>query len=313
MQTADETLALPERLAAPLDTGQRPFHVALALALLVHAAIFIEVGRSVPRTMGDRSGATDAIAVDLVTEADLQSLESVKMPSAGAPTPPVTAAVQPQPEPAPAPQLPPEAQQPKPAEPATEAPAAREAPQEPKPEAAPIPDFESVVKDLATTPLPSEPEQAPPSPSKAQQQKQEPAEAKAAQKPPQPPAKQKPQQQARIDPSQQQMLDAAPPGRSAAASRPPGITRSGENDDFGRAVVHALRQTMPPPRGVFGRVTVRLILTENGDLAEVRVLDASGTSLDQNVVFAVKQTYFPLPPYKATVADRTFLISYIYK
>lgn len=41
-------------------------------------------------------------------------------------------------------------------------------------------------------------------------------------------------------------------GRSAAIGRPPGITRSGQNDDFGRGVVRALRQT--------GRVTVRLLL-----------------------------------------------------
>ena len=80
-----------------------------------------------------------------------------------------------------------------------------------------------------------------------------------------------------------------------------------------RAVIRALRQTMPPPRGIFGRVTVRLLLTPNGDLAEVLLLAPSGTSLDQSVVFATKQTYFPLPPYNATVADRTFLITYVYR
>ncbi len=106
----------------------------------------------------------------------------------------------------------------------------------------------------------------------------------------------------------------APPGRSTAATRPPGITRSGENDDFGRAVVLALRGTMPPPRGVYGSVVVRLILTENGDLANVVVLQSSGRgSLDESVVFATKQTYFPLPPYKSTLADRTFTIRYVYR
>ena len=40
------------------------------------------------------------------------------------------------------------------------------------------------------------------------------------------------------------------PGRSAAATRPPGVTRSGENDEFGRGVIRALRETMPAPRGM---------------------------------------------------------------
>ena len=35
------------------------------------------------------------------------------------------------------------------------------------------------------------------------------------------------------------------PGHSAAFARPAGITRSGENDEFGRGVIRALRRTMP--------------------------------------------------------------------
>jgi TonB family protein len=70
---------------------------------------------------------------------------------------------------------------------------------------------------------------------------------------------------------------------------------------------------MPPPQGIYGVVGVRLILTENGDLASVDVMEKSGTNLDQSVVFATKQTYFPLPPYKSTVADRTFYIRYVYR
>jgi hypothetical protein len=34
--------------------------------------------------------------------------------------------------------------------------------------------------------------------------------------------------------------------------------------------------------------------------------------LDQNVLFSVKQTNFPFPPARSTVADRTFLITYVY-
>lgn len=282
MQTADDTLDLAdERLVPPPDKGQRLFRLALVAAALLHAALFIEVGRSVPRTIGDPSGRPDAIAVDLVTEADLRSRETVALPPAGAPREPAAPARQPAPEPAPAA----EAVSPSPAKPAEPAP-----------------------PDLATSPQPAEPAKAPPEPApraEAREAPEKPAEKQA------PPAK-RPPREARLDPTLPDVKN-APPGRSAAASRPPGITRSGENDEFGRAVIRALRETMPPPRGIFGRVTVRLILTPNGDLAEVRVLAPSGTSLDQSVVFATKQTYFPLPPYNATVADRTFLITYVYR
>ena len=100
---------------------------------------------------------------------------------------------------------------------------------------------------------------------------------------------------------------------SAAMARPEGITRSGENDDFGRGVIRALRQTMPAHRGVNGRVSVRLFLNEFGNLAEVQVIRPSGDPvLDQSVAFAAKQSSFPIPPKGSTVVDRTFLVTYIY-
>lgn len=307
MQTADDTLDLAdERLVPPPDKGQRLFRLALVAAALLHAALFIEVGRSVPRTIGDPSGRPDAIAVDLVTEADLRSRETVALPPAGAPQEPAAPAP---PEPAPAA----EAVSPSPAKPAEPAPptpqeqAARDTADKKQQQAA-LPDFEAARPDLATSPQPAEPAKAPPEPAPRAEAKEAPAKPAEKQAPP---AK-RPPREARLDPTLPDVKN-APPGRSAAASRPPGITRSGENDEFGRAVIRALRETMPPPRGIFGRVTVRLILTPNGDLAEVRVLAPSGTSLDQSVVFATKQTYFPLPPYNATVADRTFLITYVYR
>jgi TonB family protein len=324
METADEITVVPDRLVAPLDNGQRAFRIALALAFLCHAAMFVRSGRSMPRTMGDRSGVSDAIAVELVTEADLKSLESVALPPAGAPPPPAAAAPQPETKPSPEPEPQPQPQ------PETKAEAAPPAPAEPQPKeptpkeeaTAALEDFDTVLKDLATAPMPdpNKPAEEAREPSKAEEktapetppEERKPEEAKPAEKKQPAPAKKAPAPQARLDPSPQDFQN-APPGRSAGASRPPGITRSGENDDFGRGVIRALRQTMPAPQGIFGRVTVRLILNENGDLAEVRVLDASGTSLDQSVVFATKQTYFPLPPYNSTLADRTFMITYVYR
>ena len=49
---------------------------------------------------------------------------------------------------------------------------------------------------------------------------------------------------------------------SSAVGRPPGITRSGANDDFGRGVIRALKKTMPPATGIKGRLTIKLILDE---------------------------------------------------
>lgn len=304
MQTADDILDLSDRLVPPPDTGQRLFRIALVAAVLLHAALFIEVARSVPRAIGNPSGVTDAIAVDLVTEADLRSRETVALPPAGAPAPPpAPPAPRTAPEPAPpvkeaAPAKPPEPAAKEAAEKTTE-------PKEANERSAALPGLDAAQPDLATVPQPADPAPEPPRPEAKE------APVKPAEKQP-PPQKKKPAPQVRLDPSPRDFRNASP-GRSAAASRPPGITRSGENDEFGRAVIRALRQTMPPPRGIFGRVTVRLILNQNGDLSEVRVLEGSGTSLDRSVVFATRQTYFPLPPYNATVADRTFLITYVYR
>jgi TonB family protein len=165
------------------------------------------------------------------------------------------------------------------------------------------------VPDLATEfpDLPSlqEPKQTPK--AEATPEKAEPA------KKAEPPAKPKRPTPDQLALSPPRTSPGGSPSRSSSFSRPPGITRSGQNDDFARGVIRALRQTMPPPRGIFGRVTVRLFLNDNGDLAEVRVIESSGIGgLDQSVVFATKQTNFPLPPYGATVADRTFMISYVY-
>ena len=63
----------------------------------------------------------------------------------------------------------------------------------------------------------------------------------------------------------------APGGRAAAVMRPPGITRSGENDDFARGVIRALRRTMPAVDRP-GRVTIRLLLSDKGSIREVQLV-----------------------------------------
>jgi TonB family protein len=319
-ETAAETGAVAERLVPPLDRRQRSFWIALFAALVLHSTLLVEANRTLPRRLGDRSGADDAIAVELVSEADLKSRETVSAPTSGAP--PVAAA--PPPAPPPQPEPPPQ-EQPAPPQPeAAAAPAPSppvETPAQDKAVAA-LPDFKTELEELATSKTPEaqpkEPQPAPESKAEVKPETEKPTEkaAEAAkpveQKPPQPPKKRK---QAALDlSSEAREMANAPPGRSAAFTRPPGITRSGENDAFGLGVIRALKMTMPPPNGTFGTVTVRLLLDENGNLTKAELLDSSGKpALDQSVVFATKQTNFPLPPVRATVADRTFVIRYVYR
>jgi TonB family protein len=106
----------------------------------------------------------------------------------------------------------------------------------------------------------------------------------------------------------------APAGdRDDGAMRPSGITHSAENDMFGRAVIRAMRETMPKSDKT-GRVTIRLVLSDNGQLQEIYFVIGSGDpNMDRSVMSAVTQTRFPLPPEGATVVDRTFIVDYIYR
>jgi periplasmic protein TonB len=300
MLTADQSPAIAERLAPPMERQQRSFWIALACAFVFHSALLIEFNRSVPRRTGSPDGSDSAIAVDIVTEADLKSRETVALPPPGAtPAPPPQPEVAPQPTPPPPP--PPEAAEPTPTPPPEPQP-------EPKQEASP-PAAKLALPDLAdVAPLPEKVKPL------EKETNTEPAEK---QEKPTPPEKKKPAPQARLDltpPSNLRDTPSAAPGRNSSFTRPPGITRSGENDEFGRGVIRALRATFPPPAGIYGRVTVRLFLDMNGNLTDVRVVESSGKSnLDQSIVFATKQSNFPLPPGGSTVADRTFLITYVYR
>ena len=123
------------------------------------------------------------------------------------------------------------------------------------------------------------------------------------------------------------MLDLTPPqptfsgaftgssGRGGGGiERPPGITRSGENDDFAKGVVRALQRTMPQLSDTFGRVTVRITLDRNGSLVGTRVVRGSNVAgLDRSVVFSTQQASFPFPPKNANAADLLFIVTYVYR
>ncbi|MFN0219057.1 MAG: TonB family protein [Hyphomicrobium sp.] len=301
--TTDLIGAAGEFRALAGRTPERNFWIALAVASLLHGSVFLSALSAKSKRLGEANGADDAINVSLVTEADFLSrtTKPEKLDSApGAPAPPV------QPQKPPPQQAAPELKKTERPEtpPATNSPETKPDPEPPREAAAPIdtlaPDLFS-IPDLATAKKKSEPVKPAASP------------AKPAQKPPANPAQQK---TAKLDLTPPSPSYDAPPGaagRSAGFSRPPGITRSGANDDFARAVIRALQQTMPQLRNSSGRVTVRIFLTENGNIKEVEVTRPSADSnLNQSVVFAARQTSYPFPPNGSNVADRTFLVTYIY-
>jgi TonB family protein len=266
---------------------------------VLHAVLILGAGRTLmnQRQMGERDGAQDGISVVLVDEADLQS--KVTVPSEPTP-PPGAPAATPPPPPPPAPP-PPEAQ-----------PAPPTPPPPPKQQKTTTSAIDKEALELPPVPglMPK-----PSGTSKEMKEAKEPKEAKEAKesketkdKPKSPPQRDQPLQLSMPD-----IPALAPGSRAAAVMRPPGITRSGENDDFARGVIRALRRTMPATDRP-GRVTIRLLLSDKGNIREVQLIRSGGDPLmDQSVVFAARQASFPLPPVGATPADLQFLVTYVYQ
>jgi TonB family protein len=301
----------PQAAAKPRE---RAFWIALGCAVVAHVALIAGFVRSLPqRQVGEKAGRSEGVSVAMVDAADLASRntfadnERARRPMSRA-------------RPAPSPQT---------------VPLAEERPKEAAPrQAAPRPDG-------STTPALVTPEEAARQSDKqgkeAKEEKQEtvewPIDLKALEEgfsANRPAAKARDAAAAAKRPAkpqeQQQVAKATPPlqlslpdtaialdGLSASFSRPPDITRSGENDEFGRGVIRALRKTMPEMRE-HGRVTVRFLLSQDGNLVEVRLVRSSGSPmLDRAVLFAVQQSSFPFPPPDAPSVDRTFLVTYIYE
>jgi TonB family protein len=273
--------------AAALKLERRRFALAVALVAVVHVGLIIGVGRSSAplRLMGDQAGQREGISVELVDAADLESKSSINPEPVGQQG---AQAATPQ-QPSPAPQKP---------QPQQEEPAPSQEPP-PAPAQSPRKTTTSAI-DRSMLELPGEPPK--PKARTAPKERKEPAE--------------KLPQELERDPLQWTMPPVpqfAPGGRAAAWSRPAGITRSGENDEFGRGVIRALRRTMPSADKP-GRVTIRLVLNDRGNLQDLQLVRSGGDPLmDQNVMFAARQSSFPLPPLGATLADRSFLVTYVYQ
>lgn len=298
------TEALREPLAAfptaAAASQERVFWIGLACASVLHVALLVEFTRSASlRQLGEKGGRPDGISVELIDAADLKAKNSFAEDGAqkGNDSPARKPPAEPKRDQG---EQKKQAEQ-KPAEPAeTKAAALAPPPQEQQAN----PNIEMQLK------APSSPWAVAP---EALEKLPPPAHAPKPSEPA-PKAAPKPQKDARLQLDFSMPDTPTIPGAGGAAMmRPAGITRSGENDEFGRGVIRALRKTLPRPRDVTGRVTVRFLLSPEGNLIEVQLLRSAGIPLlDQEVVFSVKQASFPFPPRNAPPVDRTFLVTYIY-
>ena len=274
-QAAPRRPAAAWRGLAARRAQDRKFRIWVACAAALHAALFIGVGTSsLPSQMGQPDASPEGISVELVDAADLMSKDTVPMPPDN-------------PQASPPAPLNPHSRQRRQQLPSLSCPSSRLHPHRRKI---------------------SRWRRHPSSPRRRGQPK------KQTKAPPTPPTKSASAAQPR-DPLELSLPDAglAPPGRSTAFARPANITRSGENDEFGRGVIRALRRTMPTSDRL-AQVTIRLFLSETGNIVEARLVRSGGDPLmDQNVVFAARQASFPIPPAGATPADRTFLVTYVYR
>jgi protein TonB len=279
------------RSVPALSSDSRRFMIGFTCAALLHGLLIGAAFRSPPRIMGEKGGSPEGISVEVIDEADYRSRTTVPPREQPAPTPSTPSA---QPViPAPTPQA------------AQPAPAPAPAPAQKKAATTPTLDDSSLPGLLSTPQTLEQPSEKASRQPDASEKHEAPATATT------PPSKPRPKAKPDLETPSKSELTFVPV--SAGVARPAGITRSGENDDFGRGVIRALRQTMPPHRGIYGRVSIRLVLNDMGNIADVQIVRHSGDPyLDQNVLFASKQSNFPLPPKGSTAVDRTFLVTYAY-
>ena len=295
--------------ATGLGSRDRGFRLGLACAVLLHSLLLVGFLRAPIRQLGERDGSPDGISVDIIDAAEMTSLSGSEAPAQSAQTAQSPSETSPSESPsAETPSTEPSAATSQPASPPKSPPAPR--PSDAKSADREPPDKDALDKnwaDLLALPATSSPSQGAPKQTTSQQT----GASRSGTAP--------------RNSGALAGLDLSLPkaslqpgmnfqGSSAAVNRPPDITRSGENDDFGRGVIRALRTTMPAPDGWTGRITIRFLLTPTGNIAEIKVVGSGGDpSRDQGVAFSARQASFPLPPKNATVADRSFLVTYVYR
>lgn len=93
----------------------------------------------------------------------------------------------------------------------------------------------------------------------------------------------------------------------------PGAARLGEASPYVRGVIRTLKNNMPKPRGMKGKVVIQLAIGATGEIEAIRVVRSSGRpALDRVVVEGVFKTRLAPPPATATPRERIFQIGYEY-
>ena len=287
-------------------TNDRNFWAGLAGASLLHAALIFGASSSTPRQLGEKDGLMDAISIELV---EPEALAGNAGPHEGEPT--VEPASDSSALQLPRPPTDTDAWQTSTAPDKPKTPSSEHKPQQQAMLSQPDPEALMAEQDQKEAPKESQKEQEEQKEPQKEQKQQKETQKSAA---PKSPATKDKQRSPQLDFSMPSNLFNVPAsGAGSAVMRPEGITRSGENDEFGRDVIKALRKTMPAHEKIFGRVTVRILLSGNGDLVEIQLLKGSGNSyLDQIVMFSARQAVYPFPPKGAPAVDRTFVVTYIY-
>lgn len=297
--------SVTERIALQPNLQEQRFWAALALAILLHAGLLVYASHAMKRIVGEAEGVNDPIAVSILTEDEYRQATGTTQPSPATPELKQTLPADGEPEK----QKSEDSAKPEepPADFKTETvveepakPAEKPASDVPQSIVADNPDLFK-LPDLAAAAAPAKSEAKPkPVPAAKPQEK---ANAKA-------------QKLAKLDLQVPSPNSAASSASSPSASftRPPGITRSGENDAFGRGVLAAMQRAMPPGDGQRFAVVLRTILDQNGNVVSIEFLGGDPkASLTGQLIFAMRTATYPFPPRPSSVADRTFEVRYLWR
>lgn len=271
-----------EKQAIASETQRRraPYR-AIAAAFALHLAVlmFFFVWPGSHKRLGMEDGSTEALAVSVVSAADLKRLSSDPFLQDAFPSPAPAKENAPAPEPVPA--VPP------PPQPAPQEANAAASDQQPKP---------SETRERRETAY--DPtgfiEMA-----SAQFSAQLDHAFKAA--------------EARRE-TQQRSAAAHQPAQAAPNVKVfrPGATHIGKSDEFARAVIWALAATKPMGNGKWGSSIVTFLVSAEGRVEGLRLLKSADDNwLDTAALMSVKQARMPVPPPGLPAGDRTFNVEYI--
>jgi TonB family protein len=92
------------------------------------------------------------------------------------------------------------------------------------------------------------------------------------------------------------------------------LAHFGAVDEFTKMVARVLARHKPVSHGLRGRLVVSFVISEAGELRELKLVHSSGLAdLDTLVLASLEKAGFARPPPKTPLRDRTFEITYRYR